>query len=142
MSPEADLTPPRPSPDCNYRIDFETYEAFNSHWVMLPTVRVVATGEALFAPARGWSLDESKWIGDAVVSLTLRKYPGNHRPGDLVVTIDCAARRATVGEGEWLSLGALEPALDASLTWIHAEPARTGPPGGVFASLRRWLHGR
>ena len=131
------MAAPRLSPDGKFRITIETYEAFNSHWVLLPTIEEVATAEVLLKLDRKWSMDDSKWTGDAVVELTLRKYPGNHSPVDLIVTIDCAARTARIASGGLLPLDALEANLDAALTWIHAKA--TPPPRNLLERiLRSW----
>jgi hypothetical protein len=132
-------TAPRPSPDGKFRITIEMYEAFNSHWVLLPTIEDVATTEVLLKLDRGWSMDDSKWVGDDVVELTLRKYPGNHSPAEVVATIDCARRMARVNAGEMLPLDALEANLDAALTWIYAEPA--SPPRNLLERILRSFRG-
>lgn len=132
-------TAPRPSPDGSFRITIEMYEAFNSHWVLIPTIEEAATSEVLLKLDRGWSMDESKWVGNSVVELRVRKYPGNHSPADLVATVDCAARTARVGQGEVLPLGGLETALNASLTWIYAKPAP--PPRNLLERILRSYRG-
>jgi hypothetical protein len=133
------MAAPRLSPDGKFRITIETYEAFNSHWVLLPTIEDVATTEVLLKLDRGWSMDDSKWVGDDVAELTLRKYPGNHSPPDLIATIDCAARMARVNAGGIVALDALEANLNAALTWIHAEPAP--PPRNLLARILRSFRG-
>jgi hypothetical protein len=133
-------TAPRVSPDGRFRITVEMYEAFNSHWVLIPTIEEVESAEVLLKMDRGWSMDESRWIGDHVVELTLRKYPGNHSPADLVATVDCVARIGIVGQGEMLPLGVLEANLNAALTWIYAEPAPP-PPRNLLERILRSLRG-
>jgi hypothetical protein len=136
---EADpWTAPRLSPDGKFRITIEMYEASNSHWVLIPTLEDVATAEVLLKLDRGWSMDESTWVGDSVVELRLRKYPGNHSPADVVATVDCAARMGKVGQGEMRPLGELEANLNAALTWIYATPAPARPTllERVLRSLR------
>ena len=115
------------------------YEAFNSHWVLIPTIEHVATAEVLLKLDRGWSMDESAWVSDSVVELTLRKYPGNHSPADVVATVDCAARTGKVGQGKMRPLGELEADLNAVLTWIHATPAP--PPRNLLERILRSLRG-
>lgn len=138
MSDQSSWTSPRVSPDGNFRIAIEMYEAFNSHWVLLPTLEDSA-GNVLLTLDRGWSMDESKWTADSVVELTLRKYPGNHTPVDLVATIDCVARLARVGQGEMRPLNALEANLGAALTWNYAKPEP--PPPNVLERIQRFLRG-
>ena len=115
-------TAPRLSPDGSFQITVEMYEAFNSHWVLIPTIEEIATAEVLLKLDRGWSMDASTWVSDSVVELTLRKYPGNHSPADVVATVDCAARTGKVGQGEAVPLAELETNLNAALTWIYAKP--------------------
>jgi hypothetical protein len=128
------------SPTGRYEISFHSHEAFNSCWVDTPTLRDKQNGETLFAIQDDrWSLDELTWRSESVVSLEMRKYPGNHEPQGLEVTVDCTARQATIG-GQIVGLSELEQRMEAALTWIHAKPA--APPAGVFARLHRFMRGR
>ena len=98
------------------------HEAFNTHWVFTPTVRR-HDGEVLVEiKDTNWSVDEGVWHGDTVV-MTMRKYPGNHRPVDLTVRVDCAARQGEVN-GARHSLDELEAAMDAALHWLTVDEQR------------------
>ena len=107
--------------------------------MLLPTLEDAATTEVLLKLDRAWSMDDSKWVGNAVVELTLRKYPGNHSPADLVATIDCVTRMARIGSGDTIPLAELEANLDAALTWIYAKPAP--PPSSLLERILRSLRG-
>jgi hypothetical protein len=107
-------------------------EAFNTHWVFTPTVRRL-DGEVLVEiHDTKWSADEAVWHGDTIV-MTMRKYPGNHRPVDLTVRVDCAAREGEI-DGARHPLDRLEAAMDAALHWLTPEEqsaiqaARRQPP--------------
>ena len=107
------------SPTGRFRIETDTWEAFNTHWVATPTLLDTTTNQILlvFSDHR-WSMDEAHWLDDNKVSLTMRRYPGNHKPPDVVAVIDCAAGTAKVGDKE-MAISALETALNEALTWIH-----------------------
>jgi hypothetical protein len=95
------------------------HEAFNSHWVFTPTVRR-RDGEVLVEIRDTmWSVDEAVWHGDTIV-MTMRKYPGNHRPVDLTVRVDCAARAAEI-DGASYPLEELEVAMDGALHWLTVD---------------------
>ena len=89
------------SPSGLYKITLAEREVFNTHWLHVPSLRDVQTGVTILALGEQWSLDESAWQSDSVVTLTLRKYPGNHSPSDVVAIAD------------------LEQRLDGALTWIY-----------------------
>ncbi len=85
-----------------------------SLWIESFALVEAATGSTLFAPRdSNWSLDGAEWPGDAVVTMRLRKYPGDHVPSSFDVKLDCDARTAEVEGGEAVPLGKLEDALEA-----------------------------
>ena len=128
------------SPDGRYEITLYVREVFNTHWLETPTLRDKRSGETLLAFAdTHWSADQGEWLSDATVRLAMRKYPGNHQPGDLSVSIDCAARTGRVGAGEAVGLSDLEATMEKALTWIFAKPAE--PPPNLLARLQRFLRG-
>src|ERR1700741_2899613 len=90
------------SPSGRFLITLYEREVFNTHWMHTPTLSDSESGETLIAFDEQWSLDASEWRGDSV-ALTLRKYPGDHVPPQLVVSIDCLAKAAKRGEppSEW-----------------------------------------
>ena len=58
-----------------------------SLWIETPSVLDKATGELLLSfKDSHWSLDAARWVSDSTVELTLRKYPGNHLPAQVVAT--------------------------------------------------------
>ena len=108
------------SPSGRFEITISAWEARMSLWIETPTLLDRHSNEAILVfQDPNWSLDSATWTSDATVVLTLRKYPGNHRPTSLVATVDATARTATV-EGTTVPLTALESLLDEQLTWIHA----------------------
>jgi hypothetical protein len=129
------------SPAGTYEITLAEREVFNTHWLHVPSLRDVHTGETFLALSEEWSLDESAWQTDSVVTLRLRKYPGNHTPPDVVAIVDCAERTATVGEGASGPLADLEQRLDAVLTWIYAKPQPPAELPGLLGALRRIFKG-
>ena len=89
-----------------------------SLWVDTPTLTDCATGENLLSfEDPNWSLNEARWTDDSTVVLGLRKYPGNHTPGAIDVTINCAARTAVVGSVAVGKLDEVERQLEKALKW-------------------------
>lgn len=106
----------RSSPDGRFTIEITAWEARMSHWIETPRL-VDASGAVVFAfVSSSWSLDDATWTAPRVVRMTLRKYPGNHTPPQILCTIDCDARTATIGEAV-VPLAELEGHLDGSLQW-------------------------
>lgn len=129
------------SPGGRYEVTFYEHEAFNTHWVQTPTVVDRQSGETLlaFGDTR-WSVDEREWLGDSVARFHMRKYPGNHDPGELVLTLDCAARTAALGTAR-VPFAELEQRMDAALTWIYGKPERPRPMS-LLGRLQKLLRGR
>lgn len=73
-----------------------------SHWIESFTLVEAASGEiVLRLRDTDWSLDTAQWLGDSLVKMKLRKYPGDHTPPSFEVQVDCEARTAQVaGEPE------------------------------------------
>lgn len=89
-----------------------------SLWIEVPAMHDrVAGNELLTFDDPHWSLDAAEWRSDSIVALTMRKYPGNHRPVQVVAVVDCLARTADVS-GTSVALERLEHSLDSALTWI------------------------
>lgn len=121
-----------------FQIDLDEREVFNTCWVGTPTIIDRADCGVVFSFADShWSADAAAWDGDRV-TLTVRKYPGNHTPGDLRATVDCVARTGAVGDAPQAPLVELEAALEAALTWHWA---RDLPPRatGLQGLLRRFF---
>jgi len=132
------------SPTGRYEVTFYDREVFNTHWVQTPTIVDRQSGDTLFTfKDTHWSVDERCWLDDHVASFHLRKYPGNHEPGELVVAFDCASRTASFG-AQACAFDELEPRLDAALTWIYEKPRPAEPPrpqSGLRGALRRLFKG-
>lgn len=128
------------SPSGRYEISRYSHEAFNTCWVDTPTVTDKQTGEVVLTfTDTMWSLDEAKWQGDSAVVFEMRKYPGNHEPRGLVITLDCDARQARIGGNEAVSFGSLEACMNASLQWFYAKEPEPQP--GLLARIQRFLRG-
>jgi hypothetical protein len=132
------------SPTGRFRIAISPWEARMSLWIETPSLLDKTTGETLLSFKDGnWSLDAARWLSDSVVELTLRKYPGNHLPVQVVAMVDCAKREAKIGEMELRSLAEVEATLERMLTWRSAEaPPKKPTAGGFGALLRRFFLGR
>jgi hypothetical protein len=125
------------SPCKNFEVRTEVWEARNSLWVYSPSVWDVERDHCIFSfNDENWSADTSVWEDEATVRLTLRKFPGNHRPYTLMVEIDCLGLRAKmtsrlgvedavattlkaqiIGPAKDVALKDLETALDEALTF-------------------------
>ena len=127
------------SPSGAFEIRVSMREIFNSHWLEVPTIFGRPGDSIVWTVADDrWSLDRAAWSGECV-TLTLRKYPGNHLPSDLEATIDCVARQARLGEST-VTLESLEPALEKALAWQFAMP--TPPPANdPLSRLKRFFRG-
>jgi hypothetical protein len=89
-----------------------------SLWIDTPTLTDRRSGENLLSfEDPNWSLDSARWLDDSTVLLTLRKYPGNHEPGALEVTVDCAGRAAMIGTVKVGALRELEQQMEKALKW-------------------------
>jgi hypothetical protein len=126
------------SPTGRFLIGISAWEARMSLWIESPTLSERDSGELLLAfTDQNWSLDSADWLDEAVVVLNLRKYPGNHRPPQVIAKIDCAARTAEVDGRRIDSLAQLEHVLDESLEWIYAAPLPPQRGGGLLGIIRR-----
>ncbi len=86
-----------------------------SHWVDRPALRDRLTGDLLLAlrdPC--WSLLRAEWRDHERILLVLCRYPGDHEPPELAVLVDCARRRAWLGDHE-VALTDLERRLEGAL---------------------------
>jgi hypothetical protein len=100
-----------PSPDGRFVFHIFPWEARMSLWIETPNLVEVASGERLVRfKDSNWSLDGATWLDSGRVTMTLRKYPGDHTPGNFEVTVDCAARTAAVA-GRMVPLTAVEREL-------------------------------
>ena len=128
------------SPSGAFEIRVSMREIFNSHWLEVPTILDRSADAVVWTVADDrWSLDGAVWNGESA-TLTLRKYPGNHVPGDLEATIDCLARTARFREST-LALESLEPALEKALEWQFANPSEAKPANDPLSRLKRFFLG-
>ncbi len=106
------------SPDGRYQVTTAAWEARMSLWIEMPWITDLRENKRVLSfNSSHWSLDEARWLGDTTVELVMRKYPGNHKPPDLKVTVDFATSTARVGEREVPSLQDLERVMDAALDY-------------------------
>jgi len=105
------------SPEKNFEVRTEVWEARNSLWVYSPSIWDVKRDHCIFSfRDESWSADTSVWEDERTVRLCLRKFPGNHRPDSLRVEIDCLALKAKmISPAKDLSFEDLESALDKAL---------------------------
>ena len=104
------------SPDGRYIIRVNAWEARMSLWVETPDVwDTVANKSLLTFRDSNWSLDHASWENGNIVTMSLRKYPGDHTPPSVAVTLDCVARSATVAGKPVKSLSEIESALDSAI---------------------------
>ena len=107
------------SPTGRFEVRADVWEARNSLWVRSPSIWDTERSlHILSFEEESWSVDMSTWLSETKVLLLLRKFPGNHRPEQLNVEIDCVARTAMVSPAMPISLVDLESVLDHALTWI------------------------
>ncbi|HEX4329091.1 MAG TPA: hypothetical protein VH105_20035 [Burkholderiales bacterium] len=105
--------PKSTSPDGRFAIYVDMWEAFNSHWVESPELTDTRSGATLLKFNNdNWSLDAAQWQSDTVVSLSLRKYPGDHTPSAFEVVVDCEQGNASVADMAPLPLAEVEEALE------------------------------
>jgi hypothetical protein len=103
------------SPGGHYQIRVYPWEARMSLWIECPVLVDTTNGRQLFATRDShWSLDSAQWQNESVVTMRLRKYPGDHSPGQFEATLDCLSLAAnldgvSVGSVDWLE-AALEQA--------------------------------
>jgi hypothetical protein len=106
------------SPEGRFQVFVEVWEARNSLWVESPMLYDAETKTTLLKFADdNWSLDSAEWTSNSQVQFTLRKYPGNHTPTQLVATIDCNSRTARVDELLPVPLEDMEALLEHLLRW-------------------------
>lgn len=128
------------SPSGRYEISRDSHEVFNTCWVETPTVTDRRSGEAVLTFSNThWSLDDAKWQDESVVVCEMRKYPGNHEPRGLIVTLDCDARQARIGDAAAVPFQTLEARMDASLQWFYASAEEPRP--GFLRRLQKFLRG-
>lgn len=101
------------SPTGRFAFRVVAWEARMSHWIESFTLVDAATGTMVWRmDDPNWSLDSAKWIGDSVVEVSIRKYPGDHSPPSFEVTIDCDAQTAAVMGEPAMPLYRAEPLLE------------------------------
>jgi len=107
------------SPDGRFQVQAEVWEARNSLWVYSPCIWDAELSlHILRFENEFWSVDNSAWLSERKVLLVLRKFPGNHRPEQLSVEIDCVAHVAMIPHASPAPLVGLESALNNAVTWV------------------------
>ena len=107
-----------PSPSGRYVFQIVAWEARMSLWIESFTLVEAATrAPVMLLQDDNWSVDSAEWLGDSVVKMRLRKYPGNHTPSQVEVSVDCEGRTAEVQGGVRMPLAQLEHTLDRTLSW-------------------------
>lgn len=101
------------SPGGRYLVRVYPWEARMSLWIECPELVDTLSGRQLFAPKDShWSLDSAQWQNESVVTMRLRKYPGDHSPGQFEATLDCVSLAASLGGVAVGSVDRLEAALE------------------------------
>lgn len=125
-----------PSPGGTYVFHIYPWEARMSHWIECPKLVEVASGASLLSfKDSNWSLDRAEWLNASTVSVTLRKYPGDHTPSGFEVTLDCTAKTAALAD-RVIPLNKLETELQK----LYATARNTGlnsPPSLWRTWVRR-----
>jgi hypothetical protein len=107
------------SPSGCFQVQADIWEARNSLWVYSPSIWDAERSlHILSFEDESWSVDKSAWLSETKVLLVLRKFPGNHRPEQLNVEIDCIVQTATVPPSVPTRLGELESILNRVLIWV------------------------
>jgi hypothetical protein len=107
------------SPHQCFALKAHIWEARNSLWVYSPVLWDVQRECLLFAfRDQYWSVDADHWLSDTKVRLSLRKYPGNHRPESIKVEIDCLSLQATILPATSTTLTELEAVLERMLSSV------------------------
>ena len=105
------------SPDGRFQVRVDQWEARNSLWVESPEIWDTIENKTLFRfKSELWSIDRSEWLTEVLVSLTLRKYPGNHLPVDLGVVLDCEKQNASI-RSLVVDLQELEALMEQRVLW-------------------------
>jgi hypothetical protein len=85
------------SPSKRFELRVDVYEARNSLWVHSPSIWDADQECRVFVfDHEAWSVESNVWLGETIVRLLLRKFPGNHYPDHLWAEIDCVALTAVV----------------------------------------------
>jgi hypothetical protein len=101
------------SPNSRFQVFVEVWEARNSLWVESPMLYDAESETTLLKfTDDNWSLDSAEWTSNSQVQFTLRKYPGNHTPTQLVATVDCNSQTARVDQLLPVPLENLEELLE------------------------------
>ena len=78
------------SPSGRYVIYVHAHQVPMSQWAFTPQMIDSTTRKVLFHPReQAWSLDSALWQTASLVSMTLRRCPGDHAP--VAATFDCAS---------------------------------------------------
>ena len=87
------------SPTGRYVIRVFPWGVRMSHWIETPELLDTHTNTILIRfTDPNWSLETATWKSDTVVTLSLRRYPGDHTPSSFEATVDCQRQTATIGQ--------------------------------------------
>ena len=104
------------APGGRYQVDVLPWEARMSLWVYTPEIIDTVEDRVLLGfTDNAWSSDKAAWLTDTLLTMVLRKYPGDKTGHGLRVLIDCANETADFREQLGIPLPALEQALEQSL---------------------------
>lgn len=104
------------SPDDEYDVHAAPWEAAASQWVYTPSIVRRSDGTVLYRPAdEHWSVDRAEWSSAHHITLTLRRFPGNHMPEQVSVSVDLGSATARVDNSAMVALPLLDVALAAAV---------------------------
>lgn len=113
MQPDIRFT----SPDGRFQVRVLAWEARASLWVESPEIWDTLTDTLVLRFDDGnWSLDHCHWQTPTLAQLTLRKYPGNHVPAQVLALVDCVSRTAALPQSQ-VPFEQMEAVLDSLLRW-------------------------
>ena len=107
------------SPSGRFQVQADVWEPRHSLWVYSPSIWDVERSlHILLFEDASWSVDKNTWLSETKILLILRKFPGNHRPEQLNVEIDCITQTATIPTVVPTPLTDLESVLNRALIWV------------------------
>ncbi|WP_353189439.1 hypothetical protein [Pandoraea pnomenusa] len=104
------------SPDGKYDVRSALWEASASQWVYTPSIVNAVTGEVLYQPSdERWSAEEAIWDSANVVTLMMRRFPGNHVPAQISLRIDVCNKIASVNDSPGITLDQVDDAIATTI---------------------------
>ncbi|MDB6154341.1 MAG: hypothetical protein JWL90_2794 [Chthoniobacteraceae bacterium] len=106
-----------PSPNGKYLFHIYPWEARMSLWIESPELIEVGVAAPLLRfRDSNWSLDRAVWLNESVVTMQVRRYPGDHTPSQFEFGIDAEKRLAAIGSAQAVPLSDLESMLETLYT--------------------------